>query len=358
MNKINYLIVGLALVLGSCTKEGPKGADGTNGVDGTDGSSGTAACVECHSGDETMMVTSKQYEHSSHLTGNMGSSAYFSPASMNGCVDCHTSQGFQAVVSTGEYDHPVVENQMPANCYTCHKIHETSTVEDWNQRQSGPVEFRIGHTAADMSKANTCVQCHQSKKTVEFDLGQTEDVTVNGYFGPHHSPQGNMITGSRGSGAYELVGSVAYEDGAHATMANCASCHMATGPNSGNIWDLGGHSNNVGTGSWDDESRVINADACTTCHGTGDYAITDNEGATHSVKYLRGKFQPEIDALGAKLLELGYVDESGKPQNVTISAKHAGALYNYRFLVEDQSVFFHNPKYANALAKNSLEALN
>ena len=247
---------------------------------------------------------------------------------------------------------------MPANCYTCHKIHETSTLSDWDQRQEGAVALRIGHTAADMSNANTCVQCHQSKTTTPFDPGQSEDVEISGYFGPHHSPQGNMITGTRGSGAFELAGSIDYSDGAHATMANCASCHMATGPNSGNIWNLGGHSNNVGTGEWDDDSKVINADACTSCHGTGDYAITDNDGATHSVKYLRGKYEPVLKGLHDKLLALGYINADGKPQNVTISANHAAALYNYRFLVEDQSMFFHNPKYSNALAINSLEELN
>ena len=352
MKKLYTTFISLSIVLvsfTSCTKEGPKGSDGTDG---------TATCVQCHSDDENMMITSKQYEHSSHLTGNMGSSPYFSPASMNGCVDCHTSQGFQSVVETGEYDHPVVENQMPANCYTCHKIHETSTLSDWDQRQDGPVEFRIGHTAADMSNANTCVQCHQSKTTTPFDPDQSDDVAINKYFGPHHSPQGNMITGTRGSGAFELSGSTSYEDGAHATKADCASCHMATGPNSGNIWNLGGHSNNIGTGDWSDDSRVINADACTSCHGTGDYAITDNAGATHSVKFLRGKYQPELDALEAKLLALGYIDANGKPQDGSISAMHAAALYNYTFLVEDQSGFFHNPKYSSALAKNSLEVLN
>ena len=361
-------IVAIAMLSVTACKTGdtgPAGPAGANGEDGIDGASGTAGCVQCHTSDEDMAVKSEQWSVSGHVTGGHMMGFY---GSRDGCADCHSSQGFQEVVATGEWDNDAPASPLPANCYTCHNIHQEYDESDWGFTiGDGGVEFLVTGEVNDMGNSNTCIQCHQSR-TAEpvLDLATTDDVTItNKRYGPHHGPQGNMQAGVGSSGAYELDGTAAYANSMHATSdaSSCTSCHMASQAGSGGNIALGEHSFNIGTGEWDDESRTINGNGCIACHGN----ITDNASATEFVAGARTANNLLLEDLRAALYALGYLDDDGyvATGNVTVSSdnplvtstQHAAAIYNYKFLVEDQSALIHNPMYAKALLQNSLEAV-
>jgi len=372
-NFIKFLsILTIALfTITACSKTGetgaagPAGPAGENGEDGIDGTDGTAGCVQCHSADEDMQVKSAQWVNSVHVTGGHMAGYY---ASSDGCADCHSSQGFQEVVATGNWDNPAPSSPLPANCYTCHEIHETYTEADWAFRVADDgIELRVNEHVTNQNDANTCVQCHQSRIAEPvLDLADlaTEVTITNKRYGPHHGPQGNMQAGMGNSGAYELAGND-YANSVHATSTdvNCVSCHMASNAGSTGNLALGEHSKNVGTGSWDDDTRKINANGCVTCHTD----LTNNDAATAFVATARETNLAAIAELGAKLYELGYLDDDNyiANGNETVSSdnplvtttEHAAAIYNYKFVSEDNSALIHNPMYAKALVANSLAAL-
>jgi hypothetical protein len=312
-----------------------------------------------------MTIKSSEWATSAHVNGGHMTGYY---ASRDGCADCHSSQGYQMVVQ-GTWDNPAPDKPLPANCYTCHQIHETYTSDDWAFRvPDGGMAFLVNDQTSDQGNANTCVVCHQSRVAEpEIDLASSSNVSLDDKrYGPHHGPQGNMIAGMGMSGAYELAGSMNYVNSTHASDENtsCITCHMASGAGSGGNFELGGHSNNVAVGSWDDDSREVNVNGCIACHSE----YTDNDGITAFVAAARTANLALIEELGQKLTDLGYLDADGYIANggvtvsssnaLVVSPEHAAAIYNYKFLIEDRSTLIHNPKYAKALINNSLEALN
>ncbi|MCB0506258.1 MAG: hypothetical protein KDC58_12270 [Cyclobacteriaceae bacterium] len=344
-----------AMICISCTKEGPQGAPGEDGIDGTDG---TAGCIQCHTNNENMRIKSTEWAVSGHVTGgHMGGSTY---ASRDGCTDCHSSQGYQLAVM-GSWDNTPADKPLSANCYTCHQIHETYTSDDWAFRTpDGGMPFLTNGETSDQGSSNTCIVCHQSRVAEPIlDLASSDNVSItSSRYGPHHGPQGNMIAGMGLSGAYELSGTMNYVNSTHATDASCITCHMASGAGSGGNYELGGHSNNVAVGSWDDDSREVNVNGCIACHSE----FTDNDGITAFVAGARATNLGLIDDLQQELIALGYVDEDGDVvasggSPLVVSQAHAAAIYNFKFITEDKSILIHNPKYAKALIQNSIEAL-
>jgi hypothetical protein len=347
---------------GATGAAGPAGAAGEDGIDGTDG---TAGCIQCHTSDEDMQIKSAQWVTSTHVQGGHMGGFY---GSRDGCADCHSSQGFQEIVATGIWDGPAPSSPLPANCFTCHEIHETYTLADWAFRVADDgIELRVNEIVTNQGSSNTCVQCHQSRIAEPvLDLANlaTEVTITNKRYGPHHGPQGNMEAGAGSSGAYELAGT-GYANSMHSTSADasCVKCHMASNAGSSGNMALGEHSKNVGTGEWEDDTKSINANGCVACHTD----LTDNAAATAFVATAREANLALIESLGVALYALGYLDDDNyvANDNVTVSSDnplvtttaHAAAIYNYKFVSEDKSALIHNPMYAKALVANSLSAL-
>ena len=231
------LIPALALIIivASCTKEGPQGPAGENGINGTDG---TATCGQCHNSGEDFMAKVTQWNMSVHATGmNYDRNS-------TSCAPCHTSMGFREIIETGENSTAEsIQNPTPINCYTCHKVHETYTADDWELRYTDPVTYLQGGATFDYGISNLCAKCHQSREaspypamgtgTIEFPEGTSYR------WGPHHGPQSNLFAGVGKSGAYE-IGGKAYSNSWHTNNFEdaCNTCHMADPPY-GDHW--GGH---------------------------------------------------------------------------------------------------------------------
>lgn len=341
-------VLSAGLIFVSCTKEGPEGPAGEDGINGTDG---TATCGQCHNSGESFLAKVVQWEQSVHATG--GNYA----RNTTSCAPCHTSMGFREVVETGETTTAEdISNPTPINCYTCHKVHETYTSDDWELRTVAPVAFLEGGATYDVGVSNLCAKCHQSRKadpypamgtgTIEFPEGTSYR------WGPHHGPQSNLFAGVGVSGAYE-VGS-GYENSFHSNNFEngCKTCHMAPTPYGGP--GAGGHT--FAMGYEYHGSSELNFNGCLTsgCH-------TDEDALMSKVETKKLEIEDLMTQLKGLLEEFGIMDTVGHPGylNVpgTYSNELAGAFYNYKFLEEDRSVGLHNFNYAKALLENSIAAI-
>lgn len=342
---LGALLCAILFGLASCEgDEGPIGPAGPGGPQGPDGIAGTANCIQCHGSSQKITAKLFQWEHSVHATGG-----HFD-RNDKACAICHTSQGFLERIATGATQTAApIQDPLPQNCYTCHKIHTTYTEADWALTQTEPVTLWVTGETVDLGKANLCISCHQSRISTPSipvpNSGEILNIQTTRY-GPHYGPQGAMLPGF---GGFEVSGPEPYENSAHTMLlANnfkhaCIVCHM--GPIQDGIAS-GGHTFRVIS-----EEGEINTASCLECHPVSAdvLAIVDDR-------------QAQIEVLLAELEELLVARGKYNPtteQNTKgdYTTEEAGALYNYKFVKEDRSRGVHNFKYAHALLVNSIASL-
>ncbi len=338
------LMAAMVMGLSACEgDEGPAGPAGPQGPQGPMGESGTQNCIQCHGSSQAITVKQYQYEQSTHA---IGGHSYQNGTS---CAVCHTSQGFlERIASGGATTAAPINDPLPPNCYTCHQIHKTYTTDDWALTQEQPVTTWVGNHTLNFGKSNLCISCHQSRPASPALPDPTTGGTVNitsSRYGPHHGPQGLMLPGLTG---YEVPGPMPYENSAHTLLlanagANaCVACHMAGNNGTG----AGGHTFNVVN-----ESGAINFAACSACHTVAAdlNALVDDRQA---------QIEAKMAELRQLLIDRGLLNETTDLAIPgSFEGHEAGALYNYRFVQEDQSLGVHNFKYAMALLTNAIAAL-
>ncbi len=415
------MIVAACLMFTACTKEGKQGTAGVNGINGVNGTNGmngqdgTAVCMVCH----TVANFDKkiaEYHFSKHYYGTS------SARNTKFCARCHTSEGFQQIVISGQY---VVANDMPEanriNCTTCH--HHSSfdfTGDTVSQilRTNTPVylNYNKNLVATDFGKINNlCVTCHQIrgatalvysdttkrpqvlKKAFDqlpyFPFSNATDLDTVQYrvsrsFAVHDGNQSNLFTGING---YEYKGKTYTRIWKHSANA-CTDCHM----NTYNPADsTGGH------------SLRVNKAECTACHGSDklapiQIAITSKLSELAQLLNARKVFKKTVTATSTTYSAEPTHDFNGKlypttqtagnlfatsVSNNTVSPttglvvydnmlKYAvdadytnrigrvwkygelGAAYNYAYINSELSLGVHNPTYALQLLQNSIDWLN
>ncbi len=347
-----------------CTSEytpiaGIDGKDGVDGVDGIDGSDADAAlCVQCHSSTHRDPIINA-YATSGHATGSSwarGTSA--------DCAQCHNNAGYIDYLSGTFLDANGIQSanpdgyavSNPINCTGCHTAHRSfdfsNDGNDYALRNIDPVKLVIdptvsvdlANTSDALGLSNACVTCHQPRPSYPVPAG-TDPITITSYrYGPHHGPQSTVFEGIMGA---NIVGSTGYPgagangDNGHRKGTSCTACHM------GESADMaeGGH-------TW-----IPSVDACVTCHDT----MTAIPEGTSS-------FVTNFPILHDLLVAKNFIDESGyilgasgarasSTNPAVLSVKDAQVIWNYKTLEEDKSNGIHNPKYADALLKNSIEYL-
>jgi hypothetical protein len=342
----------LFFALQGCTHEdyipvpGPAGADGTNG---TNGINGTTECATCHSKAHTGPINAsfalsvhaiETMHETTNASGALISLTTSEYTNRTGCVECHTSQGYidklnGDVLKTGTgtaLGFPAYPGGKQAiSCTTCHNKHSSFDFKndgnDYALRQGfTPVVLAADASyKMDMGTSNTCVNCHQPRSLPPT----TATVKLSSRFGPHHGPQSTLLEGIQGA---LIVGSTAYpapKSAKHRTGSSCVSCHMGKttdGKNGAHTWHP-------------------TPNACTTCH-TG--------GAPASV----GGYDADMATLQTLLVAKGaWSTATGAFTSNTVPLNVAQAAWNYSLLLEDRSKGIHNPSYAKALLKNSIETL-
>ena len=130
-----------------------------------------------------------------------------------------------------------------------------------------------------------------------------------------------------GIGGAEIAGTEAYpsaESSTHFKDATCVKCHMYQ----------------------QHHTFEPSLDACKECHdGITDF---DFNGVQTTVTNL-------MESLKDELTTAGLLSSSGSPVVGTYPVKQAEALYNYLMIEDDRSEGVHNPKYVEALLRNSID---
>ncbi len=377
LNIVFYMFLALMVAMTACTKEGaagPSGQDGTDGADGADGADGvdgTAGCITCHDADQTISLKEFQWESSMHAAGTA-----LSRSGSASCSGCHSEQGFFASDGNNiekEDEWIGIDDPMVLTCFTCHPVHETYTyadVENLNFPDQPNWAVTYGKDVdMDLGKANTCAHCHQSRvREPEVDMNNLDAMYsgISTHYGPHYSPQANVM----GSfGAYEIAGDASYTTQNYHLGAEdgCVSCHMRfSSPNT-----TGGHNMHIDAGG-DLE------DACAQCHSSGAdaegkyeeyyhevFATIDHDGddpTLNTTSYYTllgdaltayGVYTKVVDSVGGFPEVVHYNINRDLEINGTLTA----AMFNHRYLYQDHSHGMHNPWYAEALLKNSLDAV-
>ncbi|WP_242204005.1 hypothetical protein [Aestuariivivens insulae] len=373
---VNLIVITSSLMFFQCTsdytaipgQDGIDGVDGVNGVDGIDGV-GVQQCIDCHASEHRNEIKDA-YVLSGHATGTS-----WARGESGRCARCHNNEGYIDLLS-GMYievdanNDPVLDqygNEIPSanfdgyqvshniTCTGCHapeKGHRSFDFEndgnDYALRNIHPINLYIDpmvsldmtSNADPLGLSNTCINCHQPRNSYPIPSG-TGDVTITSRrFGPHHGPQSTMLEGIMGANIAGTTGYPGRGTAAHKTGASCTSCHM------GETTD-----GTDGSHTWE---PTLNT--CVECH--------NNMTAIPEQITAWTNYQTLHDLLVTK----GYISESGSVQGgnggnasssnpLVVPVSHAQAIWNYKTLEEDQSNGIHNPIYAEALLKNSIEAL-
>jgi formate-dependent nitrite reductase cytochrome c552 subunit len=249
----------------------------------------------------------------------------------------------------------LISNATPINCRGCHLVHVTGTESDLALRSDDPVTLDLTANTFDMGDGNLCANCHQARDGYVIPaVGGADYEVTSEHWGPHHSPQSNMLSNVAG---YEVTGSISYPTASrHAAVAagplkdGCVSCHMQEAHTD----QAGGHTFDL----WIEEDEPLTG----TCASAGCH---DTDGADDWVDFDHDGLQTEIgdllDDLEALLVTAGALNNTDPtdihPVEATFTADVAGAMWNYFFVKEDQSHGVHNPQYAKALLTNSVEKL-
>ncbi len=325
--------------VGPAGPAGPAGPSGPAGLNGQDGQNGAENCVDCHGNNQLITAKMFQWENSIHALGGR----YERNAAR--CAGCHTSQGFLDRIADGGTQATMdVVDPLPQNCYTCHQIHTTYTDADWAFTWSDPVTLWVGGATVDVGKGNQCVICHQPRVPSPAipEVGETGMLEItSSRYGPHHGAQGAMFNGE---GAYEIGDG--YSNSSHTSLVAdaCITCHMAE------VADgraAGGHTFRV-----ESEDGELNTNGCVQCHD-------DEDALVALVASTQAGIDELMTELGDKLIEIGILSSSNRESSVrgTWDALQVGALWNYKYVLEDQSKGVHNAKYARTLLRNTIAAL-
>lgn len=382
------VILASSLLFIQCTHDpyvpadGIDGADGTNGTDGEDGEDGiegTASCVGCHSNSHRDSITAS-YSMSLHSiqTTMYNGQTLAEYTNRTYCAQCHTNQGYIEFMETGAIQN---ETALPTaiSCTSCHSNHKTLDFEndgpDYALRDVEPLQLIVDedYHIDYGNTSNSCISCHQPRTSTPTDDGNGTFTLTSSHWGPHHGPQSTMLEGIQGA---QIQGSMSYPviaSATHRANSSCVNCHMGETTNGLD----GSHT------MWPTDN------ACVSCHSTG--IPTEVGGLASDMGILTTllenvigwEYEYEVDADGELILDedgnpIIVLDGNGDPvtlevhgiiheghpnngsfgQGATYTILEAEAAWNYLFVTEDKSDGIHNPAYAKALIRNSIEALD
>jgi Outer membrane cytochrome MtrC/MtrF-like, domains II/IV/Cytochrome c554 and c-prime len=305
----------------------------------------SAQCFDCHSGNGDLEAARGEWENSTHSSGS--NIDYTNRGGGSDCTQCHNHQGFVEFVETGSVSAPF--NIVTAvNCQTCHLAHESGTLE---LRTEDAFTLKNGEVY-DYGKGNLCANCHHSRRDVGTYV--VADVSTSSHWGPHHGPQGDLFAGT---GGYIFEGFEYMPPASdHSTDIenSCVSCHMSD-PRIHEGYKVGGHSVNM----HDEESGYSLAPLCEDCHEDAesfDFLAEEDYDGDGTIEGNQTEFEGLVDDLRTLLVDGGYVDDEDHPISQTIADVNvAGALYNFRAVLEDRSKGVHNFQYMLVLLRGAID---
>ncbi|MBN2226370.1 MAG: hypothetical protein JW763_03300 [candidate division Zixibacteria bacterium] len=296
-----------------------------------------STCVAaCHSdANMDMLIAIRQWEHSRHSSDSLIDFDEFGLGLENTKTcgpQCHNQEGFITSLQSSVDE---IEFPLEIGCFSCHAPHTYWELD--SLRYYDPVVLADGFTY-NRGNSNICALCHQATATVasaitdQIDL--LDSVTIYPSWAAHASNQADMMMGT---GGYEYGAGPGNSAHYNASGSNCVKCHM----NVAIGFELGGHSFTMES----DGDQLVEACNVSGCHiGSPLTGFTD-------VSADQTSFIDSLSILHTALETKGITDDyAGKIGDAGL----AGALYNYRFIINDGSNGVHNTDYALGLIRESL----
>jgi hypothetical protein len=256
-----------------------------------------------------------------------GSGESFLRGEGTNCAGCHGTEGAKARINAGLPPHdPSVEgivNVSPFNCSTCHNIHSTYTLADFALTGAAePVKMEYTDGTFDGGLGNLCSNCHQIRNEAPAVADGNVEITSTRY-GTHHGVEAQMLLGEGGLG-------VSGSPSSHYQIVEntCVTCHMG-----------------------DERNHTYEPaiERCQACHA---------EVEDFDVNGVQTEIQGMVDELTTIFTDQGYMTpEDGLWVAGTYPEEVANAMWNYSFVVEDQSMGVHNSAFARLLLEQALEAM-
>ena len=270
------------------------------------------------------------------------------------CAPCHSTKGFIDAHDPGiDFYGSNVATRGTSNegitCEACHDPHSAGMGEH-QLRNLPSVTFSNGVVKTTGGDGLLCMNCHHDRNNANLRVLTTS--------GPHHGVQGDMLFGMN---AYQFGITMPSSRHWDVVTNTCVGCHMQTTPtgmNTNAVNHVGGHTFSI---AWTGPtSTVYLTSACIGCHG----AVTNFNfgGEDYDQNGTVDGVQQEISSMMFQLAKLlpPYTGTNVVTTSFTTNAvdliKRAAA-YNWNFVHEDGSYGIHNPKYAAAILRTSIDSL-
>jgi len=312
-------------------------------------------CFICHSDTDNPFLRPRgQYANSAHFASARLIDAHVTIDGGNFNVSncgsaCHTHEGFLNSFDNFTYTDSTYS---VIGCFTCHMPH-TGTVNDWNAdtlRGLLPtVELNNGEFIK-MGKSNNCLHCHQAASPPDI----TQSILITAGWGPHYSPQTDLVTGS---GGYF----VEFDRGANIHQGDtitggCIVCHYGVGDISGQGYEFGEHTFRLQDILGADTTFFVdNCGKSTACHNGSSAEEIIHFYDVENIDSIRSK----TNQLESVLKTAGILDSDDSEgleleTNINIKAEEARILYNYLLIRHDGTDGVHNPQFALKILDSSL----
>ena len=271
------------------------------------------------------------------------------------CAPCHSAKGFidardpgidfngSNVVTRGTYNEGIT-------CAACHDPHSTGMGEH-QLRNLSSATFSNGVVVTKGGDGLICMNCHHDRNNAEARV-------LTSTSGPHHGVQGDMLFGMNAVQYGMSMPSSRHWD---VVTNTCVGCHMQETPagmNTNALNKVGGHTFAL---SWTNATAAVYlTSACAGCHG----AITNFNigGEDYDQNGTVDGVQQEIKNMLFQLALLlppynGTTPSSSSFTTNAVNFNKRAAYYNWNFVNEDGSKGVHNPKYAAAILRASIDNL-
>jgi hypothetical protein len=175
----------------------------------------------------------------------------------------------------------------------------------------------------DGGLGNLCANCHQIRNELPVAVDGNIDLGTNTRFGTHYGAESQMLLGVGGLG-------VEGSESPHFQLVEntCVGCHMGDERN---------------------HTYEPEVERCQACHT--DAEDFDINGVQTDIGELLAQVK-------AALVANGIMTEEARSVPGVYPEAVASAMWNYKFVAEDQSMGVHNSKYARALLEQALAAFN
>jgi hypothetical protein len=283
------------------------------------------------------------------------------------CAPCHTTKGFIDANDPGFHLDDTTKTNLArgtynegVTCAACHDPHSTG---------KGAYQLRKINSFTILTTSNqvvtrggdgiVCMNCHHNR----YDAEARVMVSGGSSQGPHHSGQADMLFGTNAIQYGMDMPSSRHWD---VVSNTCVTCHMQETPagmNTNALNKVGGHTFRIfWDGAGNSSNEVHLTEACAGCHGElesfnfgGEDYDQDGvvEGVQQEVSDMLYELAMMLPPVGQPVVSNSLIYIASATNGLPLKIRRAA--YNYQVVSFDGSLGVHNPKYATALLRASID---